>query len=203
MSNISSIGKTRQLGGHSSEIKDRRFSPITLGILAINILTIVLLFIGMFFYYDQYESSLIQSELEATSQQADLFSNAIGETAVVYNTNSYHFLSKKLVQRILYRTAPRLPIRLRIFDNKGNLLADSMKMSGRLSPIETKPLSAPGPDQFFRSFAKEFVEQLFNILPSYRRYQIQQGTKLHLASEFPEIFQALQGVSLKTVKAKN
>ena len=84
MSNISSIGKTRQLGGHSSEIKDRRFSPITLGILAINILTIVLLFIGMFFYYDQYESSLIQSELEATSQQADLFSNAIGETAVVY-----------------------------------------------------------------------------------------------------------------------
>ena len=44
MSNMSSIGKTRQLGGHSSEIKERRFSPITLGILAINILTIVLLF---------------------------------------------------------------------------------------------------------------------------------------------------------------
>ena len=73
MSDISPIGKTRQLGKHPSEIKDRRFSPITLGILAINILTIVLLFIGMFFYYDQYESSLIQSELEATSQQADLF----------------------------------------------------------------------------------------------------------------------------------
>ena len=201
MSNISSIGKTRQLGGHSSEIKDRRFSPITLGILAINILTIVLLFIGMFFYYDQYESSLIQSELEATSQQADLFSNAIGETAVVYNTNSYHFLSKKLVQRILYRTAPRLPIRLRIFDNKGNLLADSMSMSGSLSPIETKPLAPPGPDHFFRSFAEEFFEQLFNILPSYRHYKIQQGAKLHLASEFPEILQALQGLSLKTVKA--
>ena len=63
MSNVSPIQKTRRLGGRSSEIKDRRFSPITLGILAINILAIVLLFIGMFFYYDQYESSLIQSEL--------------------------------------------------------------------------------------------------------------------------------------------
>jgi two-component system sensor histidine kinase ChvG len=172
MSNVSPIQKTRRLGGRSSEIKDRRFSPITLGILAINILAIVLLFIGMFFYYDQYESSLIQSELEATSQQAGLFSNAIGETAVVYNTNSYHFLSKKLVQRILDRTAPRPPIRLRIFDNTGNLLADSMSMSGSLSPIETKPLAPPGPDQFFRSFAKEFFEQFFNILPSYRHYKV-------------------------------
>ena len=134
MSNVSPIQKTRRLGGRSSEIKDRRFSPITLGILAINILAIVLLFIGMFFYYDQYESSLIQSELEATSQQADLFSNAIGETAVVHNTNSHHFLSKKLVQRILDRTAPRLPIRLRIFDNKGNLLADSMSCLLYTSP---------------------------------------------------------------------
>ena len=139
--------------GHSSEIKNRRFSPITLRILAINILAILLLFVGMFFYYDQYESSLIQSELEATSQQADLFSKAIGETAVVYNANSYHFLSKKLVQRIINRTVPGLPIRLRIFDNKRNLLADSMRMSGSLSPIETKPLAAPGPNHFFRSFA--------------------------------------------------
>jgi two-component system sensor histidine kinase ChvG len=146
---VSQIGKTKRLRGHPSKIKNRRFSPITLRILAINFLAILLLFVGMFFYYDQYESSLIQSELEATSQQADLFSKAISETAAVYNTNSYHFLSKKLVQRIINRTVPGLPIRLRIFDNKGNLLADSMRMSGSLSPIETKPLAAPGPNHFF------------------------------------------------------
>ena len=202
MPDVSQIEKTKRLIGRSSEIKNRRFSPITLRILAINILAILLLFVGMFFYYDQYEGSLIQSELEATSQQADLFSKAIGETAVVYNANSYHFLSKKLVQRIINRTVPGLPIRLHIFDNKGNLLADSIRMTGSLSPIETKPLAAPGANHFFRSFAKEFFEHLFNILPSYRHYQIQQGATLHLASKFPEILQALQGISLKTVKAK-
>ena len=97
MPNVPQVEKTKRLMGHSSEIKNRRFSPITLRILAINVLAILLLSVGMFFYYDQYESSLIQSELEASSQQADLFSNAIGETAVVDNTNSYHFLSKKLL----------------------------------------------------------------------------------------------------------
>ena len=94
MPNVSQSEKTERLMGYSSEIKNRRFSPISLRILAINILAILLLFVGMFFYYDQYESSLIQSELEATSQQADLFSKAIGEGAVVYDTTSYHFLSK-------------------------------------------------------------------------------------------------------------
>ena len=54
----------------------------------------------------------------------------------------------------------------------------------------------------YGSFAEEFFEHLFNILPSYRHYQIQQGTALHLASVFPEVLQALQGISLKTVKAK-
>ncbi|MDC1441968.1 sensor N-terminal transmembrane domain-containing protein, partial [Rhodospirillaceae bacterium] len=60
----------------SSEIKNRRFSSLTLRILAINTFAIILLAVGMIFYYDQYKNSLIQSELGALSQQAGLFSNA-------------------------------------------------------------------------------------------------------------------------------
>ena len=140
----------------SSEIKNRRFSSLTLRILAINTFAIILLAVGMIFYYDQYKNSLIQSELGALSQQAGLFSNAIHE-------NASHSLSKQLVQRIINRTALNLPTRSRIFDSLGNLLADSMTTSGRARSGETKPLAPLTPNLFFKSFAEELYEHLFKI----------------------------------------
>ena len=186
----------------SSEIKNRRFSSLTLRILAINTFAIILLAVGMIFYYDQYKNSLIQSELGALSQQAGLFSNAIAETAVINHENASHSLSKQLVQRIINRTALNLPTRSRIFDSLGNLLADSMTTSGRARSVETKPLAPLTPNLFFKSFAEELYEHLFKILSQQQQHQIYKKTTLQLASEFPEVLQSLQGISIRTIKAK-
>ena len=186
----------------SSEIKNRRFSSLTLRILAINTFAIILLAVGMIFYYDQYENSLIQSELGALSQQAGLFSNAIAETAVINHENASHSLSKQLVQRIINRTALNLPTRSRIFDSLGNLLADSMTTSGRARSVETKPLAPLTPNLFFKSFAEELYEHLFKILSQQQQHQLYKKTTLQLASEFPEVLQSLQGISIRTIKAK-
>ena len=186
----------------SSEIKNRRFSSLTLRILAINTFAIILLAVGMIFYYDQYKNSLIQSELGALSQQAGLFSNAIAETAVINHENASHSLSKQLVQRIINRTALNLPTRSRIFDSLGNLLADSMTTSERARSVETKPLAPLTPNLFFKSFAEELYEHLFKILSQQQQHQIYKQTTLQLASEFPEVLQSLQGISIRTIKAK-
>lgn len=186
----------------SSEIKNRRFSSLTLRILAINTFAIILLAVGMIFYYDQYKNSLIQSELGALSQQAGLFSNAIAETAVINHENASHSLSKQLVQRMINRTALNLPTRSRIFDSLGNLLADSMTTSGRARSVETKPLAPLTPNLFFKSFAEELYEHLFKILSQQQHHQIYKQTTLQLASEFPEVLQSLQGISIRTIKAK-
>ena len=159
----------------SSEIKNRRFSSLTLRILAINTFAIILLAVGMIFYYDQYKNSLIQSELGALSQQAGLFSNAIAETAVINHENASHSLSKQLVQRIINRTALNLPTRSRIFDSLGNLLADSMTTSERARSVETKPLAPLTPNLFFKSFAEELYENLFKILSQQQQHQIYQS----------------------------
>ena len=186
----------------SSEIKNRLFSSLTLRILAINTFAIILLAVGMIFYYDQYENSLIQSELGALSQQAGLFSNAIAETAVINNENASHSLSKQLVQRIINRAALDLPTRSRIFESRGNLLADSMTTSGRARSVETKPLAPLTPNLFFKSFADELYEHLLKVLSHQQQHQIYKQTSLQLASEFPEVLQSLQGMSIKTIKAK-
>ena len=186
----------------SSEIKNRRFSSLTLRILAINTFAIILLAVGMIFYYDQYKNSLIQSELGALSQQAGLFSNAIAETAVINHENASHSLSKQLVQRIINRTALNLPTRSRIFDSLGDLLADSMTTSERARSVETKPLAPLTPNLFFKSFAEELYEHLFKILSQQQQHQLYKKTTLQLASEFPEVLQSLQGISIRTIKAK-
>jgi two-component system, OmpR family, sensor histidine kinase ChvG len=202
MKNGHSANKVKRRLKLSSKIKNRLFSSLTLRILAINTFAIILLTIGMVFYYDQYENSLIQSELGALSQQAGLFSNAIAETAVINNENASHSLSKQLVQRIINRTALDLPTRARIFDSRGNLLADSMTTSGRARSVETKPLAPLTPNLFLKSFAEELYEHLFKILSHHHQHQMYKQTTLQLASEYPEVLQSLQGVSIKTIKAK-
>jgi two-component system sensor histidine kinase ChvG len=181
-------------------LKNRRLSNLTLRILAINTLAIAILFGGVL-YLNRYESSLIQSELEALSQQASLFSHAIGETAAENDRDAGHLLARKLVRRIINRSALGLTTRSRVFNIQGELLADSLTLSGRVDAVETKPLAPPSSDLIFQSIAEELYEHIFSMLPSRQKRPIYRETTLQLASEFPEVLQAIQGIAIKTVRA--
>jgi two-component system sensor histidine kinase ChvG len=60
----------------------RLFSPLTLRFLAVNLAAPVLLVLGLLFL-DEYQDTLIQTELEALQTQGELIAAAIGEGAVV------------------------------------------------------------------------------------------------------------------------
>src|SRR5438552_10600516 len=60
----------------------RRISPLTLRILAVNVLALAMLGIGLLFL-GEYESSLIDTELQALKTQGEIFAAALGEGAVI------------------------------------------------------------------------------------------------------------------------
>jgi two-component system sensor histidine kinase ChvG len=137
-------------------LKNRWLSNLTLRILAINTLAIAILFGGVL-YLNRYESSLIQFELEALSQQAGLFSHAIGETAAASDRDDGHLLAGKLARRIINRSALDLSTRSRVFNIHGELLADSMTLSGRVDAVETKQLAPHLQTYFFSLSLRNFM----------------------------------------------
>src|SRR5260370_18921629 len=60
----------------------RRVSPLTLRILAVNVLALAMLGIGLLFL-GEYASSLIATELRALKTQGEIFAAALGEGAVI------------------------------------------------------------------------------------------------------------------------
>ena len=100
----------------------------------------IAILIAGFLYLDRYESSLIQSELEALQHQADLFSDAIAEVAVRNNYGTSSSLSGTLVRRIVNKSGSETPTRSRVFDARGRLLADSISLPGAVGSVEMKPL---------------------------------------------------------------
>ena len=59
-------------------------SGLTARILAINLVSIAILFVGVL-YLDRYQNALIRGELDALTRQADVIARAIGELGIEPN----------------------------------------------------------------------------------------------------------------------
>jgi two-component system sensor histidine kinase ChvG len=178
----------------------RRLSRLTLRILAINLFAVAILFVGVL-YLDRYQNSLIQAELEALTHQASLFSRAIGEVAVQREYSTNRQLSPEMVRRMVRRSASALPTRARVFDARGHLLADSMRLGRPGGLVQIRPLAPLAPELLMRDLAERMYERIFNWLPRRSSLPIYHESARQLASEYPEVVQALRGMAVETVRA--
>ncbi|MDE2575299.1 MAG: sensor N-terminal transmembrane domain-containing protein, partial [Rhodospirillales bacterium] len=81
-------------------------SPLLKHILLVNIVPLVLLLAALL-YLDQYQSGLLQAEVQALRQQARIFAGALGESAVKDVTPNQPALVPSLARPLLTRlTAP-------------------------------------------------------------------------------------------------
>ena len=76
----------------SKERSHGPFSSLSLRILAVNLAAPVLLVLGLLFL-DEYEDTLIATELEALHTQGELIAASLGESAVVVETENADFPS--------------------------------------------------------------------------------------------------------------
>lgn len=123
--------------------KTRRFSPIVLRILAVNVMALAIL-VGSLLYLGRYQDRLIAAELDALYMQANLTANALGEGAVVVDENETNILSPLLARMMIRRLSEAMmSSRTRLYDLEEGLMADSHILLARRGKIQVEELPPP------------------------------------------------------------
>src|SRR5690242_17436940 len=144
----------------------RRISPLTLRILAVNVLALALLGIGLLFL-GEYESSLIDTELQALKTQGEIFAAALGEGAVIDSVAEGEELIPELGRQMMRRLVEPTRTRARLFDATGNLVADSRVLRGPGGIVQIRELPPPESRGFFGRIADGIYDWIVGRLPSH------------------------------------
>src|SRR5207244_6765726 len=140
-------------------------SPLTRRILAVNVLALALL-AGGFLYLGKYQASLVGQQIEALKMQGEVFAAALGEGAVLDSVDEGEILLPDLARQMMRRLVEPTRARARLFDTKGDIIADSHVLSGpgdSIQVLELPPLEARG---FFSDAADGVYDWIAGLLPS-------------------------------------
>ena len=121
----------------------RAVSPLLLRILLVNMVPLVLL-VAALLYLDQYQSGLIEAEVQALRQQARVFAAAVEQSAVKATTPGQPALQADLARPLLHELAAPTPnLDARLYAPDGQLITDSRVQEGPGGAIVTTPLPPP------------------------------------------------------------
>src|SRR5882672_9634612 len=121
--------------------QSRRYSPLTLRILLLNIVPVALLALGAV-YLSDYEDELIDAELASLLVQGEMVAAGIGEVAVVGDETTVNRLDAEAARQLLTRLVRPTGVRARLFSETGELLGDSAVLSD-VGLIHVMPLPPP------------------------------------------------------------
>jgi two-component system sensor histidine kinase ChvG len=179
-------------------ITPRRFiSPLTLRILALNVMALVLLSVGLLFL-DRYQLTLVNSELGNLRVDAELIAGAVGLGAVETNDQDLPVLSLESSRTILQRLIRPVRVRAQMFGADGQLLLDSsltIQPDGQVSVLSLPDGDNTGPLSIFN----DIYDWIFNSLPRRDAYPLYHSALLMNASNLPEGAHALMGDSASAV----
>lgn len=166
------LKRRRSEGKHTARPRRQRrriFSPLARGMLLVNLIGPAMLVIGLL-YLEDYESRLINSEIDILEAQARLIAQALGETASVEDTTPRRFdvaLDPELARRLINRVATPDGPRIRIFLPDSKLVLDSRRVVGKGGLIHIEAL--PPPDQ--TSGAERAFNAVYNfVAPVWERF---------------------------------
>lgn len=202
----------------------RHFSPLTLRILAVNLIAPLLLLAGVL-YLDQYEDALIEADLKSLRIQADVIAAAVAESAVTAESGAIdhlslpitsHHLAPTQARTVVRRLAGLGGIRAQLFDPNGLLVADSKTQSTGDAPVQVVDLvpsnsPPPSPDeaQEHAAWAVQMLQNLYETglhffssspasLPQYVD-RLEQS-----AADYPEVVTAIEvGIPATAVRRRD
>jgi len=146
------------------------FSSLSLRILAVNLAAPVLLVLGLLFL-DEYEDTLIATELEALRTQGELIAASLGEGAVVVETENADFpsftpngnlrtIQQDTARQLVRRLAGLAQLRARLFDRDGNLIADSRLLQGPGGEVQVVDLPPVDDDTLGQKLREVYVQTI-------------------------------------------
>ena len=169
----------------------RRFSTMTLRILAPNVLALGVL-VGGIFYLDQYRDGLIDAKIAALQTQAELIAGALGESALI-GPEDRRRLDGEISARIIRRLAAPTLTRARLYLPGGGMLADSRQLVAAGRQVQLRYLPPADPADHAMHFFNSIYDWLLPRLPrgpAFPPYRERLGSGL---IDYPELTVALGG----------
>src|SRR6516164_6406154 len=175
-------------------------SPLTRRILAVNVLALALL-AGGFLYLGKYQASLVGQQIESLKTQGQVFAAALGENAVWDSADEGEVLLPDLARQTLRRLVEPTRTRARLFDMKGEIIADSRVLRGPGDSIQVLELPAPKKTGPITRLTDRVYDWIVNELPRRTRYPVyREGISQH-ADDYPEVVRALRGETASAIRS--
>ena len=151
-------------------LRERRWmSPLLRRILLVNALPLVLL-VAALLYLDQYQSGLLEAEVQALREQARIYAGALGESAVREGESDNPQLQPDLARPLLRRlTEPTPNAQARLYAPDGQLIADSRVREGAGGAVVTTPLPPAADRGRLLGTIGSVYDRLLSLLPHQAR----------------------------------
>jgi two-component system, OmpR family, sensor histidine kinase ChvG len=119
----------------------RPVSPLTLRILAVNLLALAIPVAGLL-YLGHYQDRLIQTELKALTIEARVFASALGEGAMA-SDDMLAVIDPEAARGMVRRLVETTETRTRLYGLEGRLIVDSVDFSGAFNQVQVQELPPP------------------------------------------------------------
>jgi two-component system, OmpR family, sensor histidine kinase ChvG len=175
-------------------------SPLTRRILAVNVLALALL-AGGFLYLGKYQTGLMAQQIESLKMQGEIFAAALGEGAVLDSGDEGEVLLPDLARQMMRRLVAPTKIRARLFDVKGDIIADSRVLrgpGGAVQVLELPPLDSEGP---IHKLVDQVYDWVVDELPASKHYPAYHEKASPRASNYAEVAGALRGETGEAIRS--
>ncbi|WP_245924082.1 stimulus-sensing domain-containing protein [Niveispirillum cyanobacteriorum] len=174
----------------------RHFSPLTLRILAVNMLALAIL-LGGLLYLSTYQQWLIDKELSALSTEAKIFAGALGEGAMQPATDEFNEptnqLSYELARQMVRRLVETTDTRTRLFAPNGELIADSRVLGGPKGTVQIEELPPLRDGNRLTEIGIAIYDYIVNAVPEREHLPAYPNEKDLTAENYPDVMKALSG----------
>src|SRR5438270_8520930 len=175
-------------------------SPLTRRILAVNVLALALL-AGGFLYLGKYQASLIGQQIEALKTQGEVFAAALGEGAVLDSVDEGEILLPDLARQMMRRLVEPTHTRARLFDVRGDIIADSRILRGPGSVVLVTDRQLREREGAVVRRAVGIYEGLLSLLPRHTSYSVYRESASPRADDYTEVARALRGESGSAIRS--
>src|SRR5689334_2743133 len=175
-------------------------SPLTRRILAVNVLALALL-AGGFLYLGKYQASLIGQQIEAIKTQGEVFAAAHGEGAILDSADEGEVLLPDLARQMMRRLVEPTHTRARLFDVRGDIIADSRILRGPGDAVQVHELEPQEREGAVLRIADQIYDWILNILPRHISYSVYRESASPRAEDYAEVVRALRGETGSAIRS--
>ncbi len=148
---------------------------------------------GGFLYLGKYQASLIGQQIEALKTQGEVFAAALGEGAVLDSVDEGEILLPDLARQMMRRLVEPTRTRARLFDIKGDIIADSRVLRGPGDTVQVLELQEPEKEGAIPKIAEQIYDWVFDLLPRHTSYPVYRESASPRAEDYVEVMRALRG----------